>query len=145
MLTRRALLRSASALALIGSAHAEPVPVMLYKNPECGCCDGYADYLRHNGFTVTAKATTDLTEISRKAGIPSDLQGCHTAFIGGYVVDGHVPVGAIRKLLAERPSIKGITLAGMPEGSPGMYGEKTGPFTIYAIGADGKSSVYTTV
>jgi hypothetical protein len=145
MLTRRALLVTASALALTGPAHAAPIPVTLYKNPECGCCDGYADYLRRHGFTVTAKATNDLSEISRKAGIPPDLQGCHTAFIGDYVVDGHVPVEAIKKLLAERPAIKGITLAGMPEGSPGMYGKKTGPFTIYAIGADGKSSIYTTV
>jgi len=57
-------------------------------------------------------------------------------------VDGHVPVEAIKKLLMEKPAIKGITLPGMPEGSPGMYGEKAGPFTVYAIGADGKSSVY---
>jgi hypothetical protein len=145
MLTRRALLMSASGLALIGPAHAEPVSVMLYKNPECGCCDGYADYLRDNGFGVTAKATNELTEISRKAGIPSDLQGCHTAFIGGYVVDGHVPVEAIKKLLAERPSIKGITLPGMPEGSPGMVGKKAAPFTIFAIGQDGKPTVFMTV
>src|SRR5947207_16025750 len=145
MLTRRALLISASALALTRAAYAAPTPVMLYKNPECGCCDGYADYLQHNSFTVTAKATTDLAEISRKAGIPSDLQGCHTAFIGGYVVDGHVPVEAIKKLLADRPPIKGITLAGMPEGSPGMVGEKATPFTIFAIGQDGKASVFITL
>jgi hypothetical protein len=145
MLTRRALLMTASALALTGPARAAAAAVTLYKNPECGCCDGYADYLRHNGFSVTAKATNDLSEISRKAGIPPELQGCHTAFIGNYVVDGHVPVEAINKLLAERPAIKGITLPEMPEGSPGMSGEKTGLFTIYGIGADGKSSVYVTV
>ena len=142
MLTRRALLMSASALALTGPAHAAPVAVTLYKNPECGCCDGYADYLRHNGFRVTAKATNDLSEISRKAGIPPDLQGCHTAFIGDYVVDGHVPVAAIKKLLAERPVIKGITLPGMPLGSPGMTGDKTEPFTVFAIRSDGTSSVF---
>lgn len=145
MLTRRALLTSASALALIRPAHANPLSVMLYKNPECGCCDGYADYLRHNGFAVTAKATPDLSEISRKAGIPPDLQGCHTSFIGDYVVDGHVPLPAIKKLLAEHPSIKGITLPGMPEGSPGMVGQKSGPFTIYAIGQDGKPTVFMTL
>src|SRR5207249_7036768 len=145
MLTRRALLMSASALALTGPAHAAPVAVTLYKNPECGCCDGYADYLRHNGFRVTAKATNDLSEISRKAGIPPDLQGCHTAFIGDYVVDGHVPVEAIDKLLAERPPVKGITLPGMPEGSPGMVGTKSAPFVIHAIGRDGKPSVLMTL
>ena len=145
MFTRRALLMTASALALSGPAHAAPVAVTLYKNPECGCCDGYADYLRHYGFAVTAKATNDLSEISRKAGIPPDLQGCHTAFIGDYVVDGHVPVEAIKKLLAGRPAIKGITLPGMPLGSPGMTGDKTEPFTVYAITKDGRSSVYMTV
>src|SRR5438105_11655756 len=145
MLTRRALLISASALAMTGAANAASVPVRLYKNPECGCCDGYAEYLRHHGFTVTAKATNDLSEISRKAGIPPELQGCHTAFIGDYVVDGHVPVEAIQKLLAERPAIKGITLPGMPPGSPGMAGDKTEPFAVYAIAKDAKPSVYMTV
>jgi hypothetical protein len=145
MITRRALLLSALSLVIAGSVRAAPVAVTLYKNPECGCCDGYADYLRHHGFAVTAHATNDLAEISRKAGIPSDLQGCHTAFIGDYVVDGHVPVEAINKLLAERPAIKGITLPGMPAGSPGMNGEKAEPFTIYAIGQDGKSGAFMTL
>src|SRR6266705_267595 len=137
MLTRRALLVTASALALTGPAHAAPIPVTLFKNPECGCCDGYADYLRHHGFAVTSEPTNDLAEISRKAGIPAELQGCHTAFIGDYVVDGHVPVEAINKLLAERPAIKGITLPGMPMGSPGMVGEKVETFTIHALDRDG--------
>jgi hypothetical protein len=145
MITRRALLLSALPLAIAGSVRVAPVAVMLYKNPECGCCEAYVDYLRHHGFEVTSKPTNDLAEISRKAGVPSDLQGCHTAFIEDYVVDGHVPVEAINKLLAERPPIKGITLPGMPAGSPGMSGEKIGPFTIYAIGQDGKSSVFMTL
>jgi hypothetical protein len=151
--SRRALMLRAGAATLGAvfplrrslTAQAAPVPVMLYKNPECGCCEAYADYLRHHGFAVTSKATADLAEISRKAGIPPELQGCHTAFNGGYVVDGHVPVEAINKLLAEHPPIKGITLPGMPEGSPGMTGEKAGPFTIYAIGEDGKPSIYMTL
>jgi len=145
MLTRRALLMSISALALTGGAHAAPVSVMLYKNPECGCCEGYADYLRQHGFAVTTKATPDLSEISRKAGIPPELEGCHTAFIGGYVVDGHVPVEAIERLLSERPAIKGITLPGMPAGSPGMAGEKIEPFTVFAVGADAKPTVFMTI
>ena len=118
----------------------------LYKNPQCSCCEGYAAYLRKNGFEVTVKATNDLAEISRKAGIPDDLQGCHTMFLDGYVVDGHVPVEVIRKLLSERPAIAGITLPGMPEGSPGMVGSKSGPFTIYAVTKDGAPpNVYATV
>jgi hypothetical protein len=79
----------------------------------------------------------DLSEISRNAGVPSDYQGCHTMFVDGYVVDGHVPINVVRKLLAERPAIAGITLPGMPEGSPGMTGGKSAPFTIYALTKDG--------
>jgi hypothetical protein len=105
----------------------------------------YVDYLRHHGCEVTSKPTNDLAEISRKAGVPSELQGCHSAFIEDYVVDGHVPVEAIKKLLSERPPIKGIALPGMPAGSPGMSGEKIGPLTIYAIGRDGKPSLFITL
>ncbi len=114
-----------------------PIPVTLYKNPSCTCCEGYAQYLEQNGFKVDVRPTNDLAEISRKAGIPGALEGCHTSFIGDYVVDGHVPVKTIRKLLDERPAIAGITLPGMPPGSPGMSGEKTGPLTVFAISRDG--------
>jgi len=116
---------------------ADAIPVTLYKNPSCSCCEGYAQYLDGNGFKVDVRPTNNLAEISRKAGIPEELEGCHTSFIGNYVVDGHVPVNTIRKLLDEKPAIIGITLPGMPSGSPGMYGEKTGPLTVYAISRDG--------
>ena len=116
---------------------AAPIPVTLYKDPSCQCCEGYAQYLDQNGFKVDVRQTNDLAEISRQAGIPSDLEGCHTAFIGNYVVDGQVPVRTVRKLLDEKPDIVGITLPGMPAGSPGMYGEKAGPLRVYAIGRDG--------
>ncbi|MGK9169648.1 DUF411 domain-containing protein [Inquilinus limosus] len=124
-------------LALSSPALADPVAATLYKNPQCSCCEGYATYLRDNGFTVEVKPTNDLAQISADAGVPADVEGCHTMFVDGYVVDGHVPVGVIRKLLAERPKIAGITLPGMPMGSPGMVGEKAGPFTIYAVTKDG--------
>ena len=116
---------------------AEPIPVILYKNPSCTCCEAYAQYLDENGFQVDVRPTNDLAEISRKAGIPADLEGCHTSFIGAYVVDGHVPAPTIRKLLDEMPAIVGITLPGMPPGSPGMGDEKAGPLTVYAISNDG--------
>jgi hypothetical protein len=115
----------------------EAIPVTLYKNPSCTCCEGYAQYLDQNGFKVDVRPTNDLAAISRKAGIPENLEGCHTSFIGDYVVDGHVPVKTIRKLLDETPAIAGITLPGMPLGSPGMDGEKTAPLTIYAVSRDG--------
>lgn len=123
---------------------AAPLPALaastsatLYKTPQCSCCEAYADYLRRSGFTVDVKPTNDLAEISRTAGVPEKMQGCHTVFIDGYVVDGHVPVKVIRKMLAERPDVAGITLPGMPQGSPGMTGRKSGPFTVYAVTKDG--------
>ncbi len=131
-------LLAAASIPTVKAARAEsPIPVTLYKNPSCECCEGYAQYLDQNGFKVDVRPANDLAEISRKAGIPPDLEGCHTAFIGNYVVDGHVPVKTVRKLLDEKPAIVGITLPGMPAGSPGMYGEKAGPLTIYAIGGEG--------
>ena len=113
----------------------------LYKNPQCGCCEGYADYLRENGFEVTVKPTHDLPLLHRQHGVPEPLAGCHTTLVDGYVVEGHVPIGALLRMLTERPAIKGISLPGMPAGSPGMSGEKAGPFTIYEIG-DGPTKVY---
>lgn len=107
---------------------------VLYKNPQCGCCEGYATYLRDNGFTVTVKPTHELGPMSRAAGIPEEFEGCHLTFIDGYVVSGHVPVKTVNRLLSERPDIKGITLPGMPMGSPGMSGIKSEPFTIYEVG-----------
>jgi hypothetical protein len=130
---------STSALSTMDIARAaQPMRAMLYKNPQCTCCEGYAQYLEKNGFQVEVKPTNDLAEISRAAGVPADLEGCHTMFVGGYVVDGHVPVEIIRKLLAEKPAIAGITLPGMPAGSPGMTGAKTETWTIYAVTKDGK-------
>jgi hypothetical protein len=123
-----------------------PIQATLYKNPQCTCCEGYAQYLQQNGFQIDVKPTNDLAGISRNAGVPETLEGCHTMFIGGYVVDGHVPVEAIRKLLAEKPAIAGITLPGMPSGSPGMTGMKSEAWTIYAVGKDGKPpQIFATV
>jgi hypothetical protein len=132
-------------LALPLSAVAEPIHATLFKNPQCSCCEGYAAYLRQNGFEVDVKPTNDLAEISQKAGVPEQFQGCHTMFVEGYVVDGHVPINVIRKLLSEHPAIAGITLPGMPAGSPGMTGTKTSTFTIYAVTKDGaRPKVYAT-
>ena len=143
---KKAFLRIGTALAILAAplpALADPIHALLYKNPQCSCCEGYAAYLRQNGFEVEVKPSNDLAEISSKAGVPADLEGCHTTFIEGYVVDGHVPADVIQKLLKERPAIAGITLPGMPMGAPGMGGPKTAPFTIYAVSKDGSApSVY---
>ena len=139
---RRVTIRIAAALAVLAapmSAFAAPIHAVLYKNPQCSCCESYAAYLEKNGFKVDVKPTNDLAAISSKAGVPTELEGCHTMMVEGYVVDGLVPVDVIQKLLKERPAIAGIALPGMPMGAPGMGGSKTGPFTIYAVSKDGSA------
>lgn len=133
---RRILLLALTAIVMTGAAAVraeEARKAILYKNPQCTCCEGYAGYLRGNGFEVAVKPTHDLATISKNAGVPERLQGCHSMFIDGYVIDGHVPVDIVRRLLAERPQIAGISLPGMPAGSPGMGGTKTAPFVVYAL------------
>jgi hypothetical protein len=132
-------------LSSAGPALAGERDVTLYKNPQCGCCEGYAGYLRENGFAVTVKPTHDLSAMSRDAGVPDNVQGCHLSFIGDYVVSGHVPVGTVNKLLTARPDITGVTLPGMPMGSPGMSGTKEAPFEILEISKPGEvTGVYAT-
>ena len=116
------------------SAGAEEQPeATLYKQPSCGCCDGHADYLRAHGYKVTVVETPNMSLIKKQYGVPQEFEGCHTVIIGGYVVEGHVPATIIAKLLRERPAIRGISLPGMPEGSPGMSGTKKEPFVIYEL------------
>ncbi len=129
----------ATLLALPLPALAAPIQAVMFKNPSCSCCETYAAYLEQNGFKVELKPSNDLTEVSTAAGVPEQLQGCHTIKVEGYVVDGFVPVDVVKKMLGERPAITGIALAGMPMGSPGMGGMKTEPFTIYAFTKDGKA------
>lgn len=140
------------ALTALGLAVVMPLPALaatinavMYKNPQCSCCETYASYLEQNGFKVDIKPVNNLSQISGEAGVPADLEGCHTLMVDGYVVDGLVPVDVVKKLLSERPAIAGITLAGMPAGAPGMGGEKDGTWTIYAFTKNGKApTVYAT-
>jgi hypothetical protein len=137
----RSLMLALVLVAAAAIARAEMPDALMYKNPQCGCCEEYAKYLRRNGFKVTVKETHNMSLMSRQNGVPEKLAGCHTMLVGGYVVEGHVPVGPINKLLKERPNIKGISLSGMPEGSPGMTGQKTEPFVIYEV-SEGKPRVF---
>jgi hypothetical protein len=125
-----------SALAVMSPAYAA-TPVTVYKSPTCGCCDKYVDYLRDNGFAVKAVNETDMSAIKKRYGM-SHVASCHTTLVNGYAIEGHVPVGAIRKLLREKPAIAGISAPGMPENSPGMGEMKKGTLTIYAVPKDGK-------
>lgn len=115
----------------------------VYKNPQCGCCNEYIGYLRRHGFKVKTIDTPNISPVKQQYGVPLHLESCHTTLIDGYVIEGHVPVKSIARLLSERPKIKGIALPRMPAGSPGMNGRKTEPFVIYEI-ADGTPRVYAT-
>jgi hypothetical protein len=124
----------AFALAAPAAAQQQSKVAVMYKAEGCGCCDGHADHLRASGYQVRVVELADLDPIKRKHGVAEKFQGCHTLEVGGYVVEGHVPAKVIDKLLAEKPAIKGVSLPGMPDGSPGMSGTKAAPFTIYDIG-----------
>ena len=126
----------------ITSQAGEKPEAILYNTPNCGCCEGHADYLRGYGYKVTAKPSHNMSQTKKLAGVPASLEGCHTIKIGGYVVEGHVPVNVLDKLLSERPKIKGISLPGMPQGSPGMSGHKSAPFVIYEIDSSVTPKVY---
>ena len=116
--------------------------ITVFKSPICGCCGVYAQYLCRKGFDVTVNDIPDVAVEKRKYGVPDNLQSCHTSVIGGYVVEGHIPVEAINKLMQEKPAIKGIAMPGMQSGSPGMPGAKSGPFVIYAIQNDGTTNEF---
>lgn len=145
-MTRRELLRSAGGLLLVAGAGAavlaacgesesgdarassstvDGAAATLYRQEGCSCCATYADYLRDNGFAVDMKTMDDLAPIREEHGIPEAAIGCHTSLLGGYVVEGHVPVEAIERLLSERQAVDGISVVGMPANSPGM-GEPNG-------------------
>jgi hypothetical protein len=116
--------------------------ITIWRDPGCGCCDVYADYLEANGFSVTRVDDREFDKRSIEMGVPERGIGCHLAEIDGYVVSGLVPVEIIERLVSERPDITGITLPGMPANAPGMAREKTGTLKTYAF-SEGGVSVYS--
>lgn len=119
--------------------------ITVYKSESCGCCDGYITHLKRSGFDVNVVSLEDVAPIKQKYNMPANMQSCHTAVIGDYVVEGHVPAQAITKLLAQKPAIVGIALPGMQSASPGMPGTKQGPFKIYALHKDGTQDIFMTL
>ncbi len=117
-------------------------PVTIYKDPSCGCCGIWTDYLKAHGFTTKVVMTEDMDPIKRGAGVPDNIATCHTAYFGNYVVEGHVPVPAIMKLLTERPNVLGIGVPGMPNGAPGMPTTDPEPFQVLTFAVDGTQKVY---
>jgi len=111
-----------SFIAPAGFANTRPT-VTLHKDPNCGCCTEWGKHIEAAGFPITVLNSPDLKALKRQFSVPQDLAGCHTAEVAGYVLEGHVPVAALQRLLDERPVAIGLAVAGMPAGSPGMGGE----------------------
>ena len=130
------------ASVLPANAAASDFDAILYKDPECGCCLGYVAHLERAGLRVAVRNVDDVYAVKDRYGVPDELYSCHTMLIGGYVVEGHVPVAALTRLLSEHPDVTGIALAGMPAGSPGMAGPQTEPFVIYGFSPSAPPGVF---
>ena len=120
--------------------------VTVYKSPTCGCCRLWAAHMEQEGFRVETVDTDRLAAIRDSLGVPGDLSACHTATVGGYTVEGHVPAEQVRRLLAERPRARGLIVPGMPLGSPGMeQGDTRQPYDVLLIDDAGEAAVYAHV
>jgi hypothetical protein len=131
--------------SLAQAALAAPTtPVIdVYKSPTCGCCNKWIDHLKANGFTVRSHDTDNVAQHKYRLGVPSGYGSCHTAEIGGYVVEGHVPARDIKRLLKERPHARGLVVPAMPVGSPGMEeGNRKDPYDVFLVNRDGSTRTY---
>jgi hypothetical protein len=134
------LLASAGLLpATVAGAESKPL-VVVSKDPDCGCCSGWAQHLERAGYPVKINELKNLQPLKRKLGVPQDLASCHTAEVAGYVLEGHVPVPAIDRLLAEKPEAIGLAVPGMPAGSPGMEGAAPVEYEVFLFGRSGRAS-----
>jgi hypothetical protein len=142
MMTRRMMMAATLALTVyVAPAIAEDKPkATLYRNPNCSCCLDYAKYLRENGFDVTVDSKQDLAAVRKQLHIAEKFEGCHVMTVGRYAVEGHVSADNVNNLLKEQPDIIGISIPGMPSGTPGMTGTKTGPLSVYEIRSDSAPS-----
>jgi len=141
---RRAVLIGGLSIALLagGAAQAAEPVVAVTKDPDCGCCGAWIAHLRKNGFAATVTETRDVASVKARLGVPAQLASCHTAEVAGYVVEGHVPADALKRLLAEKPDALGLAVPGMPIGSPGMEGGTPEVYEVVLFGRDGRTSVY---
>lgn len=122
---------------------AETSTMVVYHDPNCGCCGKWIEHMEHHGFTVESVKETDMNAIKRKLGVPANLPSCHTATIGDYVVEGHVPAGDVQRMMEEKPDVAGIAVPGMPLGSPGMeYGETRHAYDVVSFDESGRTSVF---
>ena len=141
--TRRAVIgmMTATAIGLATDAHAEAPPaIKVWKDPNCGCCTGWAAHLRRNGFVVTVTDTDAMQDVKDRLGVPPELASCHTAEIAGYIIEGHVPAHAITRLIAEKSNGRGLAVPGMPIGSPGMEGGSPEIYDVVLFGLNPSQS-----
>ncbi len=119
--------------------------VHVHKDANCGCCNGWIEHMRAAGFRVVAHDSTDMVAVMQRLGIPLEQASCHTAEVGGYVIEGHVPIEDVQRLLREKPVARGLVLPGMPIGSPGMESPdgRRQPFTVNLLGKDGTMQAYS--
>jgi hypothetical protein len=138
--TRRSALGLAAAFLFLQRSPAEAASsaILVHKDPNCSCCSGWVKHLKDAGFAVTVEETTDLQPVRRRLGVPADLAACHTAEVDGYGLEGHVPAAAVRRLLEERPTAIGLSVPGMPAGSPGMEGGTPQRYDVILFGKAGR-------
>ena len=121
----------------------DPITVTVYKSPTCGCCVKWVDHLEAGGLSVESIDVANMAPIKVEQGVPSELASCHTALVDGYVIEGHVPLADVLRLLEERPQIAGLAVPEMPIGSPGMEGPNPGPYDVYAFTRQGRRYVFS--
>ena len=144
-LVRRAFAFYCLTLLLVAPVAADSTEtVTVYRSPTCGCCTKWVDHLKEAGFTVEMHEVGDVMAIKRKNGLPPRLASCHTALVGGYLVEGHVPAADVKRLLAEKPKIAGLAVPEMPIGSPGMEipGVKAEHYDVLAFDSAGRTEVF---
>lgn len=137
---------AAAASASIPVLAATSLPqVEVYKNPDCGCCGAWVDHLKAAGFQVKVHETPDTSAVRKRHGIPNEFGSCHTGVVAGYALEGHVPAEEVKRLLARKPAAAGLSVPGMPVGSPGMeMGSRKDAFQVLLIDKAGRSSVFAT-
>jgi hypothetical protein len=141
MLAAMFLLGLATSVILYAAPVAQEITV--YKLNSCGCCAKWVEHLKASGFQVAVQEVDDPAEYAQKNGVPEELTSCHTAVVDGYTIEGHVPAADIQRLLKERPAkAKGLAVAGMPTGAPGMEGAHSDAYSVILFDEDGHTSVY---
>lgn len=145
---RQFLAGSASTLllaVLAKPASASAIIMTVHKDPNCGCCHLWAEAMGKAGFDLRLDNIDDLASIKTRLGVPGDLEGCHTAEVEGYFLEGHVPLSSVRRLLDERPPIKGLAVPGMPSGSLGMGDNPAASYDVVAVPVSGKPYLFEAV